>query len=82
MNNTMKTLEEFLELFCDELDHTDASKITSSTDFKNIGEWDSLLALSIISMIDEEFEVLLTGNDMLNSTSLSDLYELIQTKSS
>ncbi len=82
MNNNMKTIEEFLELFCDELDHTDASKITSSTDFKNIGEWDSLLALSIISMIDEEFEVLLTGNDMRNSTSLSDLYELIRTKSS
>ncbi len=78
----MKTLEEFLELFCDELDHTDPSKITSSTDFKNIGEWDSLLALSIISMIDEEFEILLTGNDMLNSTSLADLYELIRTKSS
>jgi len=73
-------LEEFFELFCEELDDTDLSVVTTLTDFKNIDVWDSLTALSIISMVDEEFEILLTGNDMLNSTSIEDLYTLVESK--
>ena len=76
----MMKLEEFFELFCEELDDTDLSVVTTLTDFKNIDVWDSLTALSIISMVDEEFEILLTGNDMLNSTSIEDLYTLVESK--
>ena len=76
----MMKLEEFFELFCEELDDTDLSVVSTLTDFKNIDVWDSLTALSIISMIDEEFEILLTGNDMLNSTSIEDLYTLVESK--
>lgn len=76
----MMTLEKFLEHFCEELEDTDLNKIDTSTDFKNIEEWDSLVALSIIAMIDEEFEVLLTGNDMMKSTTIEDLYDLIKNK--
>ena len=76
----MMELEEFFELFCEELEDTDLSVVNTLTDFKNIDTWDSLTALSIISMIDEEFEILLTGNDMLNSTSIEDLYTLVESK--
>ena len=76
----MIKLEEFFELFCEELDDTDLSVLSILTDFKNIDVWDSLTALSIISMIDEEFEILLTGNDMLNSTTIEDLYTLVESK--
>jgi acyl carrier protein len=76
----MMKLEEFFELFCEELDDTDLSVLSILTDFKNIDVWDSLTALSIISMIDEEFEILLTGNDMLNSTTIEDLYTLVESK--
>ena len=76
----MMTLEEFFEHFCEELDEADIENINIKTDFKNIEEWDSLVALSIIAMIDEEFEVLLTGSDMMNSTTIEDLYNLILSK--
>ena len=78
----MIELKEFFELFCEELDDTDLSVLSILTDFKNIDVWDSLTALSIISMIDEEFEILLTGNDMRNSTSIEDLYTLVKSKKS
>jgi len=71
------TLEDFFKLFCDELDEVDLENISIKTDFKNIDEWDSLVALSIIAMIDEEFEVLLTGSDMMKSTTIVDLYNLV-----
>ena len=76
----MMKLEEFFEHFFEELDDADIENINIKTDFKNIEEWDSLVALSIIAMIDEEFEVLLTGSDMMNSTTIEDLYNLILSK--
>jgi acyl carrier protein len=74
------TLEEFFDHFCEELDEVDIENINIKTEFKKIEEWDSLLALSIIAMIDEEFEILLTGSDMMNCTTIEDLYNLILSK--
>jgi len=76
----MMTLNTFFEHFCEELDETDIENINTKTDFKNIEEWDSLVALSIIAMIDEEFEILVTGSDMMKSTSIEELYNLILSK--
>tara|TARA_B110000114_G_scaffold147769_1_gene157632 strand:+ start:249 stop:482 length:234 start_codon:yes stop_codon:yes gene_type:complete len=73
-------LNEFFQLFCDELDDTDISKIDTTTDFKQIDEWDSLLAFSIIACIDDEFDVLLTGSDIIASTSIEDLYNCVISK--
>jgi acyl carrier protein len=70
----MISTEEFLELFREEFEDTDVQLIILSTDFKKIDEWDSLVALSIIAMVDEEFEVLLTGNDMMKCATIDDLY--------
>jgi len=72
------SLEEFIELFADELDDTEVNHIAPSTEFKDLGEWDSLAALGIIAMIDEEFEVVVTGSDILKSKTISDLFDLVQ----
>lgn len=76
----MLSLEEFFDLFCEELDETDPESIGVETDFKAIDEWDSLIALSVISMVDEEFEILLTGRDMEAAVTIEDLYNSIQGK--
>ncbi len=74
----MTSLNEFLVLFIEELEDTNPEEVTVDTDFKSLDEWDSLVALSVISMIDEEFEVLLTGNDMMKAKTITDLYERIR----
>lgn len=71
------TLDKFVGRFCEELENTDLSTITQSTDFKKIEEWDSLVALSVIAMVDEEFEVRVTGRDIQSSTTIEDLYNLV-----
>ncbi|WP_372948089.1 acyl carrier protein [Mariniphaga sp.] len=76
----MITLDEFLKRFCEELEDVELNNIDTSTDFKNIDEWDSLVALSIIAMIDEEFEIRVTGSDLMKSKTIEDLYILIQNK--
>ena len=50
-------IKEFIQNFADQFDDTDASVFTSETKFKELEEWSSLTALSVIAMIDEEYDV-------------------------
>ena len=76
----MKTLEEFVALFAEQFDETDPSEIKASTNFKDLDEWSSLIALSVIAMVYEEFDVTLKGDDVRNSNTVEDIYNAIVTK--
>lgn len=76
----MKTLEEFVQLFAEQFDDTDASEFTPSTVFHDLDEWSSLIGLSVIAMIDEEFDIALKGDDMKKAVTVQDLYETIKNK--
>lgn len=76
----MKTLDEFVALFAEQFDDTDASAITVETAFHDLDEWSSLIGLSVIAMVDEEFDVALKGDDVKNSVTVEDLYNRIISK--
>ena len=50
-------LQEFITNFANQFEEIDPSVFTKDTVFKNLDEWSSLLALSIIAMVDEEYGV-------------------------
>lgn len=74
------TLNEFIARFAEEFDETPENQFTPSTDFKGLEEWGSLTALSIIAMVDEEFEKRITGADLRSVSTLEELYNLIEAK--
>ena len=76
----MKTLEEFVALFAEQFDDTDASEITATTVFHDLDEWSSLIGLSVIAMVDEEFEIALKGDDVKSSVTVEDLYNKVIAK--
>lgn len=76
----MKTLEEFVALFAEQFDDTDPSEITSTTAFHDLDEWSSLIGLSIIAMVDEEFDLALKGVDVKSSVTVEDLYNRVISK--
>lgn len=76
----MKTLDEFVELFAEQFDDTDASEITGATEYHDLDEWSSLIGLSVIAMVDEEFDVTLKGDDIKNSKTVEDLYKVVVSK--
>ena len=76
----MKSLNEFVELFAEQFDDTDASVFTASTVFHDLEEWSSLIGLSIIAMVDDEFEVTLKGEDVRTSVTIEDLYNKVVAK--
>jgi acyl carrier protein len=73
-------LNEFIENFAIQFDDTDAAEITATTVFKGLDEWSSLIALSIIAMADEEYDVALKGEDIRNSNTVEDLFKLVQSR--
>mgnify|MGYP002625731433 CR=1 FL=1 len=76
----MKKLNEFVALFAEQFDETDASEITATTAFHDLDEWSSLIGLSVIAMVDEEFDVALKGDDVKNAVTVEDLYKTIISK--
>ena len=50
-------IKEFINNFAEQFDDLDASVLTPETEFKQLEDWNSLVALSVIAMIDEEYDV-------------------------
>lgn len=70
-------LNAFVEKFADLFEETDKSLIVAGTDFKALDEWSSLVALSVIAMVDEELDVQLKGADIRDSVTVKDLFNRI-----
>ena len=73
-------IKEFIQNFADQFDDTETSVFTPETEFKDLEEWSSLTALSVIAMIDEEYDVKIKGDDVHNSQTVNDLYEIVKSR--
>jgi acyl carrier protein len=71
-------IHEFIENFAAQFDDTDAALFTAETNFKQLDEWSSLTALSIIAMVDDEYDVIIKGNDILSSDTIQDLFNIVE----
>ncbi len=68
---------EFLKNFASIFDEIEDNNLTMDTEFKDIDEWSSLTALALLAVIDEEYDVKLTNNDLKNSVTVRDIYNII-----
>ena len=73
-------LNDFIENFAAQFDDTDASEFKADTEFKALDEWSSLTALSIIAMVDEEYDITIKGDDIRNSETIEDLFNVVKAK--
>lgn len=73
-------ITKFIEQFAEQFEDTDASEFEPSTKFKDLDEWSSLVALSIIAMVDDEYDVVLKGDDIRGANTIEDLFNVIKSK--
>lgn len=73
-------IKEFVEKFAEQFDDTDANVFTPETKFRELDEWSSLIALSVIAMVDEEYEVTIKAVDMQAAYTIGELYEIVKSK--
>lgn len=73
-------INEFVTHFAEQFEETDASEFSANTKFHDLDEWSSLTALSIIAMVDEEYDVTLKGDDIKNADTIEALFNTVKSK--
>lgn len=73
-------LNDFVANFAAQFDETDESVFTPDLEFRTLDEWSSLTGLSIIAMVDEEYDVTLKGDDIKSSHTIKDIFDKVQSK--
>lgn len=69
--------ERFIELFKETLE-IETDTVKPETVFRDLEQWDSLAFLSVIAFIDEEYDVVIEGNDFKKLITISDLIEEVK----
>lgn len=73
-------LRDFVQNVAELFEETDLNVIKADTIFKELEEWSSLIALSVIAMVDEEYDVTLKGDDILNAATIEELFNTVKSK--
>jgi acyl carrier protein len=58
----------------------DRDSVDESENLHDLPEWDSLSVLSVVAMIDANYSVTLTANDLRNALTARDLWEIVNTR--
>jgi acyl carrier protein len=74
--------KEFEENVRETLEIEDDVTINKDDVLENTEYWSSMHALLIMALAESEYDISLTGEELRNSKTLSDLFELFQSKSS
>lgn len=70
-------LIKFVNDFSSEFIETPKTIFNGETNYKELPEWDSVLALSIISMIDDNYNKRISGAELRACNTIADLYNVI-----
>ena len=73
-------IKEFIQNFAEQFEDTDASVFTPETVFHDLDEWSSLIGLSLIAMIDDEYDVTIKGDELRAAKTINDVFELVKSK--
>jgi acyl carrier protein len=73
-------INQFLNDFAELFEETEAGFFKPSAKFRDMEEWSSLGALSIIAMADEKYNVRLTGDDIRKSLTIEDIFNAVKIK--
>ena len=73
-------LKEFIERFAELFDETDISEIKPDTKFRELDEWSSLVALSLMAMLDDEYDISLKADEMRRANTIQELFDLVKNK--
>lgn len=74
------SLDIFVKQVEEEIEDLEPGTLTADKDYREIEQWSSMYALILIAMIDTEYDVTITGEDLKNCITLRDLYTTVLSK--
>lgn len=76
----MDSLEQFTRRLEQEFEDLSEGTLKENTEFRKIPNWSSMHALIIIAMVDTEYDVRLTGEDIRNCITVNDIYKIVSSR--
>jgi acyl carrier protein len=73
-------INKFIKQFASQFEETSIEVFKPETNFRDLGEWDSLIALSVIAMIDEDYEKQISGAELRGVNTIQELFNLVKSK--
>jgi acyl carrier protein len=73
----MPNIQEFIEQFLMAVDFQNPVEVTAATVLTDLPELDSLAALGVIVMFDMEYSKTIIGDDLKQSVTIQDLFNLL-----
>ncbi len=74
------TVQEFIKCIEEEYEELEPGVLKPESSFRENFEWNSINALILIALVDSEFDVTITAEDITNSKTVQDLYDAITAK--
>ena len=71
-------IKGFIEHFVAQFDEAHSVEVTPETRHHEMAEWTSMIALSVMAMIDEEYDVQIKADEMRNSQTVQELFDIVQ----
>lgn len=79
-NYSKMDINQFVMDFAECFDETDANEFTPELSFKQLEEWSSLSGLGIIAMCKKKYGVKITGAEIMERETITDIYNLVMEK--
>lgn len=76
----MITVEDFTNQLATEFEDVEPNTVFPDTHYRDIKNWSSMYALIIIAFVDANFDVQLNAENLKNTQSVRDLYEVVKEK--
>lgn len=73
-------LNHFISRFAGQFEDTDPAEIHAETVYKDLDEWSSILAFSVIAMVKTEYDKTVTGAEIRHCETVEDLFNTIAAK--
>jgi acyl carrier protein len=74
-------IHDFIKKIEGEFEEITPGNITPKSKFRDVLDWSSVNALTVIALVDCEYDVILTADDFLKSETIEDIFSIIQSKS-
>jgi len=70
-------IQELIEHIENEFDELEKGKLQSDSSIRDMEGWSSMHALILIALVDNHYDVLLSGEELKNVLTVEDLYQVI-----
>lgn len=73
-------ISDFISKIEHEIEELPPGTLKPETDFRNMEQWNSMMGLIFIALIDAEYNVTINGEDLKNAKTVNDLFDVVKSK--